>query len=84
MKSAFPKVYRMFAAVASIGTSTAICESSFSALSRIDYPSRRSMLQSRKGDLTLMGFEKSRVQAIDLDSFLNAFTAAHSRLLPLC
>lgn len=83
MRSAFPKVYKMFAAVASIGTSTAICESSFSALSRIDDPSRRSMLQSRKGDLTLMAYEKSRVQAIDLDDFLLAFAADHCRL-PLC
>jgi len=36
--------------------STALCESTFSALSRIDEPSRRSMSSSRKSNLLLLAF----------------------------
>jgi hypothetical protein len=72
-RKAFPNVYEMSAAVATLGCSTAMYESSFSTLSRIDRPNRRSKSQERKGNLTLLAFEQTRTESLNIESVLRKF-----------
>jgi len=55
-REAFPDTYKLIASIATFPCSTAICESAFAALSRIDRPQRRSMLQKRQANLSLLAF----------------------------
>ena len=79
-KCAFPDVYKLAAAVATFGCSVAIWMCSFSALSRIDTPRKRSMTHGRQRNLVLLAFEKSRTKKIDLDEFVLRFGRKHTRL----
>ena len=58
-KDAFPNVYALYVGASTIGVSTATRENSFSALTRILHPRRRSMKHQRKAQLVLLAFEKS-------------------------
>ena len=79
-KLAFPNVYKLPAAVSTFGCSTAVCESSFSTLARIDSPHRRSMTHTRQRNLVLLAFEKSRTSGIELDELVVRFGRKHTRL----
>jgi len=46
-KDAFPSLYALYAGASTIGVSTATCENSFSALTRVLHPRRRSMTHQR-------------------------------------
>ena len=79
-KDAFPKVFKLAANIATFGSSTAVCESGFSVLTRIDSPYRRSMLQPRQANLTVLTFEQSVTKTLDLDLFVRRFASKHPRL----
>ena len=80
MKTAFPKVYNLAAVAASFGSSTAVCECSFSTLAKVNAPQRRSMLQRRQRNLDLLAFERDRTRKIDLDAFVLRFSKRHTRM----
>ena len=79
-KQAFPDTYCMAASVATLGCSTALCESTFSKLARIDVPERRSMTTHRKSNLSLLAFEHKRTESLDMQLLLRKFAAAQRRL----
>ena len=79
-KRAFSNVYKLAAAVATFGCSVAISERSFSSLSRIDTPHRRSITCGRQRNLVLLAFEKSRTKKVDLDEFVLRLGRKHTRL----
>ena len=80
---ALPEIYALAASVATFECSTAMCEASFSTLSRIDSPSRRRMTHKRLQNLVLLAFEKERTKAIDMNALLKKFSAMKSRRLQL-
>jgi len=79
----FTESYNMFAAVATFGCSSAICESSFSTLTRILRPYRRSMTFARESNLTLLAFEKEVLNKISNDVFMRTFNDNKNRKLQL-
>ena len=61
----------------------AVCESTFSTLTRINRPQRLSMNHSRMANLTLFAFEAKRTKNLDLEAVLrkrNAFKDIRLRL----
>ena len=82
VRSAFPNVYSIYAAALTFGVSTATCEASFSTLTRVLTPYRRSMTHSRKANLVLLSFQSEYTKCLDLDKFVNLF-AQKSRKLQL-
>jgi len=68
-KDAFPTVYGIYAAALSLGVSTATCEASFSALTRILTAYRRSMTHNRKANLVLLSFQRRYTEAVEFDHF---------------
>jgi hypothetical protein len=70
---AFPNLYKLYVSAATIGASTAVCESSFSCLSRVLTPFRRSMTHGRKSNLVILAAGKHRTAMLDLDKFLVEF-----------
>ena len=58
-KEVFPNIICLYSGASTIGISTATCENTFSALTRILTPSRRSMTHQRKSELVRLAFEKS-------------------------
>ena len=82
LRAAFPNVYSIYAAALTFGVSTAACEASFSTLTRVLTPCRRSMTQSRKANLVLLSFQSQYTRCLDLDKFVNSF-AQKSRKLQL-
>ena len=81
LRAAFPNVYSIYAAL-TFGVSTAACEASFSTLTRVLTPYRRSMTHSRKANLVLLSFQSQYTRCLDLDKFVNSF-AHKSRKLQL-
>ena len=79
-KEAFPNLYALYAAALTFGISTASCENSFSALTRILQPRRRSMTHERKAQLVLLAFEKALTRQINMDSFLDKFRSSSRRI----
>ena len=79
-KEAFPDTYAMLAAIATVASSQAVCESSFSSMTRIDRPQRRAMTTARQANLVLLSFEKKRTASLDMVKFVRKFAAGHSRL----
>ena len=73
-------MYKLAAAVATFGCKVAIFKCSFSALSRIDTPHRRSMTYRRQRNLVPLAFKKSRTKKIDLDEFVLRLGRKHARL----
>ncbi|CAH1104523.1 unnamed protein product [Psylliodes chrysocephalus] len=80
---AFQKTYCLYAAVATIGCSTAVNESSFSTLTAINRPQRYSMNQQRMADLIYLAFGRQRSREIDFDLFLRKFNNLKNRSLQL-
>lgn len=80
-REGFPTLYRLFACASTFGTSTAVCENSFSCLTRMLTPYRRSMLQRRLSNLVLLSFEKELTDKLDREQFLSIFRAKSRRLM---
>jgi len=75
-KGALPNLYALYA-----GVSTATCENSFSALTRVLHPLRRSMTHQRKAQLVLLASEKSLTRNIDMNAFADRFNAKTHRII---
>ena len=73
VKSAFPCVYRLYAGAVTMGISTAVCENSFSTLTRILRPTRRSMSPERLSQLIVLAFKKELTSNIDMEEFVKIF-----------
>jgi len=54
MKRAFPSVYKLYAGAITFGASTAVCEASFSVLTKLLTKNCQSMIHGRKGDLVIL------------------------------
>lgn len=80
---AFPDVYNLYAYIETFGCSTAVCEASFSALSRVDIPSRVSMTNKRMRNLAFLAFEHKRLKLISIDEILIEFDAMKERKVQL-
>ncbi|GBP01814.1 hypothetical protein EVAR_89840_1 [Eumeta japonica] len=65
-REAFKDTYELFASVATIGCSTAVCESTFSTLTAINRPQRLSM-----------GHERMAGMSDDYDNFTERGRTAH-------
>lgn len=83
MQKAFPNVYSLVATSRVFACSTAICESTFSALTQIDRPQRQFMSSQRQANLVLLSFEKNVTKNLDISNFLKKFNAASDRRLQL-
>nr|CAH7722718.1 unnamed protein product [Callosobruchus chinensis] len=59
-REAFKDTYELFASVADIGCSTAVCESTFSTLTAINRPQRLSMGHERMAGMVFLAFEKKK------------------------
>ena len=73
VKTAFPAVYSIYAAALTFGVSSASCEASFSTLTRVLTPYRRSMTHRRKANLVLLSFQERYTNCLNLDQFVNIF-----------
>lgn len=65
IKQAFSNTYSMLAAVVTFGCSSVRCEASFSTLTRILTPFRRSMSFQRESNLVLLSFQRKTLSKID-------------------
>lgn len=79
-KDAFPILYWHYVAALTIGISTASCENSFSCLSRVLRPYRRSMTHARKNSLVILAFEKAITKSLNMDAFLDKFSRKSRRI----
>ena len=80
-KKAFPVLHKLYVTALVIGVSSASCESSFSTLSRVLTPYRRTMLHERKRNLVILAHEKSITNTIDMDEFVRIFAKGNRRLM---
>lgn len=80
-KEAFPQLHKLYVTALVIGVSSASCESSFSTLSRVLTPYRRTMLHQRKRNLVILAHEKSITNNLDMDEFVRVFAQGNRRLL---
>ena len=72
-RSAFSLVCKIYAATLTFGSSTAVCEASFSTLSLVLTPYRRSMTHTRKRNLVLLAFWNSYTKNTNLEVMLRKF-----------
>ena len=79
-REGFPLLYKLFTAAMTFGASTAVCENSFSTLTRMLTPYRRSMLQKRLSNLVLLTFEKDLTDNLNAEAFLDKFNTKPQRL----
>lgn len=82
-KVAFENTYKLLATARTFGCSTALCESTFSVLTRIDRPQRLSMTHQRLANLTFLAFEKDQTNKVDLEIVLKKFNSMKNRRLQL-
>ena len=82
-RDAFPDTYRIIAAGLTIGASSSTCEATFSTLTRVLTPYRRSMLHERKANLILLSYEYEITSKIDNEDFFKRFNNVKSRRLQL-
>jgi hypothetical protein len=80
VKDALPNVYSLYAAALTFGASSATCEASFSTLTRVLTPYRRSMKHQRKANLALMSFESNFTKSLDMRVFLHRFAKQSRRI----
>lgn len=80
-KDAFPQMYKLYSGALTFGASTATCENSFSSLTRILCPARRSMSQSRMSNLVMLAFEKTITRDITGEELLQRFRLKKRRLV---
>lgn len=77
------RVYNLFAIIETFGCSSAICEASFSALTRIDIPSRVCMSSERIRGLSFLAFEHKRLKEISSEVILKKFNDRKNRRVQL-
>lgn len=77
----FPELHRIYVTALVIGISSASCESSFSTLSRVLTPFRRTMLHERKRNLVILAHEKAMTNGLNMDEFVRAFAQKSRRLM---
>ncbi|GBP47347.1 hypothetical protein EVAR_38948_1 [Eumeta japonica] len=82
-REAFKDTYELFASVATIGCSTAVCESTFSTLTAINRPQRLSMGHERMAGMVFLAFEKKRTKSVDLNEVLRIFNNMANRRIQL-
>ncbi len=80
-KEAFPELHKLYVTVLVLGVSSASCESSFSTLSRVLTPFRRTMLHERKRNLVILAHEKAITNTLDMDEFVQVFAKGNRRLM---
>uniref|UniRef100_A0A8C4TJA3 HAT C-terminal dimerisation domain-containing protein n=1 Tax=Erpetoichthys calabaricus TaxID=27687 RepID=A0A8C4TJA3_ERPCA len=80
-KEAFPELHKLYVTALVIGVSSALCESSFSTLSQVLTPYRRTMLHKRKRNLVILAHKKSITNNLDMDEFVRVFAKGNRRLL---
>lgn len=83
VRQGMESVYNLFATIATFPSGTAVCESSFSALTRIMRPQRISMSTDRLNNLSFLAFEHKRLESIDLDAILQRFNSLKNRKVQL-
>lgn len=82
-REVFPAVYQLYAAIETFACSTAVCESSFSTLARVDIPSRLSMTNKRMRNLAFLAFEQKRLKNILVENILRKFNDEKQRKVQL-
>lgn len=70
LRQGLQNVYNLFAVIDTFPSGTAVCESSFSALTRIMRPQRVDILTKRLNNLTYLAFEHNHLKSLDLDMVL--------------
>ncbi len=80
-QEAFPQLHKLYVTALVIGVSSASCESSFSTLSRVLTPYRRTMSHKRKISLVILAHEKSITNNLDVDEFVRLFAKGNRRLV---
>lgn len=75
VRQGMEKVYNSFAIVETFPSGTSVCESSFSALTRIRRPQRVGMLTKKLNNLSYLAFESQRLASLDLRSVLKIYNA---------
>lgn len=83
VRQGMENVYKLFAAIDTFPSGTAVCESSFSALTRIMRPQRVGMLTKRLNNLSFLAFEHKRLASVDLDIVLKKFNDLKNRKVQL-
>lgn len=83
VRQGMENVYNLFAIIDTFPSGTAVCESSFSALTRISRPQRIGMSTERLNNLSFLAFEHDRLATIDLDMVLRKFNALKNRKVQL-
>jgi len=63
-RKAFRATYEMIAVVEVFGCISAVCESTFSCLTRFNNPQRQSMSHTRLSNITLLAFESKRKETL--------------------
>jgi len=82
-REAFKDTYELYASVATLGCSTAVCESTFSTLTAINRPQRLSMGHERMAGMVFLAFEKKRTKLVDLNEVLRIFNNMANRRIQL-
>jgi len=80
MQTAFLSVCQLFAAAATFGASSATCEASLSALTRILTAYRRSMTHERKRNLVILSFLQSYTKNVNMEEVLRCFSKKSRKL----
>lgn len=83
VRAGMPTVYNLFAAIETFPSGTAICESSFSALTRMMRPQRQSMTSTRLNNLTFLSFEGKRLSSLNMDAIMKNFNSLKDRKVQL-
>lgn len=83
MRAAYEDVYKLYATIDTFACSTAVCEASFSALAKIDIPSRISMTNDRMRNLAFLAFEQKRLKLLPIDDVLKEFNNKKQRKVQL-
>jgi hypothetical protein len=79
-KDAFPQVFTVICCALLLPASSATCEASFSTLTRLLTPYRKSMNVQRKQDLALLAYEKEETKQVSSEDLLPLFKENTRRL----
>lgn len=80
MREAFPATYKLFSAIETFGSSTAVCEASFSSVTRINRVQRMGMKEKRLRELSLIAFENKFLEKIPPEAIPRKFSNESRRL----
>lgn len=82
-RAGFEKTFKLFCAIDTFGCSIALCECSFSCLSRVGIMGRVHMKNERLRNLTLLAFEHAELKEIPKDDILRHFNENKKRRLQI-